>query len=184
MEKHVGHAACHDEDDDDARSDEGEEEGDEGETSQVARRRRGDAHVLVARQEVESDEGVVESHRGSRKEKRESRKEKIREGRDVAEGSAVIDRRYRKKRSLRGGTEPFLLQLVHETALVQSKQGAVDGKTERAFLLQADAIGLSLENRTDQSKARAGLLGEVVTENGGIVDDCLQLAGVKSGDGT
>src|SRR5438045_1728060 len=70
----------------------------------------------------------------------ESRKEKV--GRRKFLGG--------RKRLLRGGAEPLLLQLVHEAAFVQSKQGAVDGKTERAFLLQADAIGLSLESRSDQ----------------------------------
>src|SRR5437588_268452 len=53
--------------------------------------------------------------RESRKEKGESRKEKI---------------RGRRKRLLSGGAEPLLLQLVHEAALVQGEQGAVDGKTE------------------------------------------------------
>src|SRR5437588_2217733 len=38
VEKHIGHAACHDEDDDDARADEGEEKGDEGKPGQVAGR--------------------------------------------------------------------------------------------------------------------------------------------------
>ena len=64
MEKHVRHAACHDEDDDDARADEGEEERDESQPGQVACRRRRDADVLVARQEVESDESIVERHEG------------------------------------------------------------------------------------------------------------------------
>ena len=52
---------------------------------------------------------------------------------------------------LRIPAEPFLLQLVHETALIQGEQRAIDGHPQRTVLLQTDSVRLLFEDRTDQA---------------------------------